>query len=686
MRKITVLASLLVLVLAAAPVGADQQPGRGSDERAFLQALDDDYAWRLTERLTLGGEVVAGTEKSLATARFLAGRMEGIGLEPGGKGGSYLEPFPIYGWEDLGSSATVVSPVTRSIPIAQAYKLAGTGPGGITASVVDVGAGRWDDFEETDVEGKIVLFDRADPMFYAMPSLAEAAARGAVGALIDYPIITNHALKNDVIHGTIPAVYVREVDARWIRRQLTAGEDVTVHLVVDNRVGHQPTAHNVIGVIPGAVYPNELVYLSAHFDHWFTSAADDNAGIGSLLTVAKAIVDSGLRPARTLVFVAFDSEELGGPPDTWYDWCLGSYSHIIGTLDGRTLHPNRPGRIAAMLNMDVIGAKGSVVFVETTPDITSFISTVAEDSGLFDAAPAYVYWPPSSYDDWPFYMAGVPVMQIAWWGPAYDRLYHTTDDTMDKLDPEYLHTNMVFNGLAAIRMSQARVLPFDLNENLNVAETGIANLLARAPNATRPGRADIAPLERGMERYRAALASIRPLQNDGANRRQTERVNRTMLASAVALNPHLFDWDTSVIPGWTGLFLFDTYAHDLDRLNRAIQDLREGRTHAASRQLARVTTMKWGRYVGEEAYAAVLAPIAFPEHPLWADGHLPRLTLVHEEYMALVGRTAEPADTAEILRSLTDKRGTIYASITKAAREAGSAFTDAAQVLTSLHG
>jgi hypothetical protein len=234
-------------------------------------------------------------------------------------------------------------------------------------------------------------------------------------------------------------------------------------------------------------------------------------------------------------------------------------------------------------------------------------------------------------------------------------------------------------------MAQARVLPYDLAENVRVAETGIANLREVAPNATRRGRTDITPLVRGMYRYELALASLPSVRKGGhVSRARVERVNRVLMASAVALNPHLFDWDTSVIPGWTGLFLFDTYAHDLDRLDRAIRYLREGRSYTAARQLARVTTMKWGRYVGDEAYADVLASIAFPEHPLWADGHLPSLTLVHTEYMALMGRAEEPADTAAILRSLVSKRKAIYASITKAAKEAGSAFEDAAAVLGEL--
>src|SRR3990172_1502322 len=336
--------------------------------------------------------------------------MKRIGLRPGAGGRSYIEDFPIFGWEDIGSSAAVVSPLERSIPIAQAYKDVGTGPDGVTAPIAYVGLGRWDDFERTDVAGKIVLFHRQDPMFYGLPTLGEATARGAVGALMDYPIIADDALKNDVIGVSIPAAYIRETDSAWMRTLLATGEEVVVNLV-----GHYPLAHNVIGLIPGETYPNELVYLSAHFDHWFTSAADDNAGIGSLFAIAKAILTSGIKPARTLVFVAFDSEELGGPPDTWYDWCLGSYSHIIRTLDGRSLHPDRPGRIAAMLNMDVIASRNSIVFVETTPELTNFIRNAARDSGLLSTAPTYVYWPPSSYDDWPFYMAGVPVMQIAWW-------------------------------------------------------------------------------------------------------------------------------------------------------------------------------------------------------------------------------------------------------------------------------
>ncbi len=683
------IASIMVVsafVLSAYSVNAGKPSPPSADEQAFIAALDDKYAWTMTERMVNGGPVVAGTTSSAKAADMLAAEMKKIGLKPGASSG-YIEDFAVYGWREISSSVTLVSPETRSIPSAQAYKDVGTGPNGVTAPLVYINLARWDDFERNDVKDKIVLFHRKNPMFYALPSLAEAKARGALGALVDYPIITANALKNDVTGVSIPAVYISNSDSAYLQGLLAAGQDVRVKLVVNNEVGTYPNAHNVVGVIPGAVYPEEFVYVTAHFDHWFSSACDDGAGIGSLFAIAKAVMVSGIKPARTLVFVAFDSEELGGQPDTWYDWCLGSYSHIVASVTGGpALHPDRPGKIVGMLNMDVVGVRDALVFVETTPELTQFFKIAARDSGLSATAPTSVYWPPSSYDDWPFFMVGVPVMQIAWWGPFYDTLYHTTDDTMDKIDPEHLHVNMVFVGLGMIRLSQCKVLPYGLNEVHNVGVRGIEKLMSLDPNVLGPGKANIDALTSGMDAYYSAVAHAAPvLATKNPTVSEAQRINHLLMASEVAVLPHLFDWDTSVIPGWTGLFLFDTYANDLNRLNQAIEDLTAGKLDMAKEDLGTVTTMKWGQYVGEEAYAHVLAEIAFPEHPLWADGHLPTLTQVHTEYMSLAGRLGESGMTiSEILASLTEKRDAIYGYITSASVEAGTAYSAAATLLMQI--
>jgi len=691
-------------------------PTLSPDEQALVSGIDDAYAWQIMLKQVYGwgvpnldpwfNETVGGTEASHFTVAALAAEMEHVGLEPGAANGTYVEDFPIDGWEDLGSSAMVVSPYTWSIaPVKQAYKGEGTGPGGVTAPVVDVGNGRWEDFEAAgDISGKIVLLHRADPMFYGGPSLAEAKTRGAVGALMDYPVTAPEILKTDEIAEFIPTLYIRQIEWNKLAAELAAGAPIEVKLVMNNEVGDYPMAHNVVGQITGSVYPNEYIYLGCHFDHWITSAADDGAGVGSMFAIAKAIKETGWVPKRTLVFIAFDSEELGGPPDTWYDWCLGSFAHIVGRMPGGSnpdypaykewddsmllpaLRSERPGKIVAMLNMDVIGVKDAIVYVESTPDVTNFFLQCAKDSGLTNVAKTWVYWPPSSYDDWQFYMAGVPCMEIAFWGPAYDVLYHSTGDVPSCLDPKAFHANMAFNALAMLRFDKMGIVKYDMHESLAVAQIGIANILQKDRRVFASGRADMSALQEGMDAYAAALADKTPvLGATDASTTEAARVNHIQMATEKALLPHLFDWDSSGIPGWTGIFLFDTYANDLAAMNKAIAQLRVGNTAGCAGYLRNVTTMGWGQHVGAEAYDRILEHIAYNPHLLWGKGFIPRLTDVHDEYMSLMGRSGSDAMSQdEVLTSLTAKRDAIYGYVTMASDEAGSAFSEAAAVLSTL--
>jgi hypothetical protein len=722
-----VLVLVLLCTIAAAfagTAGAARGPGGTTptlspDEQLLVSKLDDAYAWQIMLKQVYGwgtpnydpwfNETVGGTLKSLETVNALADEMASLGLEPGAADGTYVEDFPIDGWEDLGSSATVVSPYVKAIgPSHQAYKGAGTGPQGVTAPLVDVGYGRWADFEKAgDISGKIVLLHRADPMFYGGPSLAEAKSRGAVGALMDYPVTAPEILKQDEIAAFIPTLYIRQIEWNQLAADLAAGIHLEVKLVVNNEVGDYPMAHNVVGQITGSMYPNEYVYLACHFDHWITSAADDGAGVGSMFAIAKAVKDmqaEGWQPQRTLVFIAFDSEELGGPPDTWYDWCLGSFSHIVGQVPGGSnpafadtyrvwddtdllpaLRAERPGKIVAMLNMDVIGVRDATVYVESTPDVTAFFKQCAKDSGLVNVAKTWVYWPPSSYDDWQFYMAGVPCMEIAFWGPVYDKLYHTTGDVPDVLDPVAIRANMKFNGLALLRFDKAGVVKYDLNENLLVANIGIANLTTADKSVFAAGHADMSALASGLDEYGAALATKADvLATAGATAAETARINAVQLEAEKLLLPHLFDWDSSGIPGWTGLFVFDTYANDLKAMNKAIKSLEVGNEKGCVGYLEGVTTMGWGQFVGREGYDTVLEHIAYNPHLLWGYGFIPRLTDVHDEYASLLGRADGGMTDAEVLQSLRAKRDAIYGFVTAASNEAGTAFSQSAEVLLEL--
>jgi hypothetical protein len=692
---------LATLALAATPLAAGKpSPPFTEEELAFLGEIDDAYAWSVTEYLVGAGRVVEGTEKSHDTAVWIRDQLiEVCGLEPANVA---LEAFPVVSYDldeaTAGDSVGYTSLEVQAggawlaIPAAQAHEGDGTGPAGVTAEIVDLRNGKLADFERAGAEniaGKIVLFSRTDVMFYGTPVLHMAAHRGAVGAIVHFPVVPDDVLKIDVSDEILPMVYVSNADAAEIRA-LMAGGPVTAKLVVDNRWDGEPLSvgYNVLGVIPGTDHPDEYVYLGAHFDHWFTSAADDNAGVGSLLAIAKAVVDSGIQPKRSLVFAAWDAEEMGGWGDTWYDWAIGSYSHIVRTLDGMPgLHAERAGKIAAMLNMDVIAADGTIVYLETTADMTRFIRRAAWDSGLAAIVPTFVYWPPSSYDDWPFYMAGVPVSQIAFWGPAYDNLYHTTGDTMDKLNPDYLHANIAFNGLAGIRISQAVALPYNLDENIVAVEKDLDRLAKRDPEAMK--RVDLSALTGGLEAYRAQVARINALV--GVKKNPTvdfDLLNSRMMEAAVALNPVMFDWDfTAWIPGWTGVSVFDNPSNDLYHMKAASRALARRDGETAMSMLKGVTTMRWGVYVDYAAYRSVLDTIYYiePDHLLWGEGFLPPLSDVHAEYFSIAGKTADRRPNFSSERAALGERvEALYAEMDGIADELGEALADAAGILADV--
>ena len=76
-------------------------------------------------------------------------------------------------------------------------------------------------------------------------------------------------------------------------------------------------ARNVIGVIPGEDTSRALV-LGAHYDHlgmhqgYIWNGADDNAsGTVGVMTVAKACMATGKKPAKNIVFAAWTGEEKG---------------------------------------------------------------------------------------------------------------------------------------------------------------------------------------------------------------------------------------------------------------------------------------------------------------------------------------------------------------------------------------
>jgi hypothetical protein len=109
-------------------------------------------------------------------------------------------------------------------------------------------------------------------------------------------------------------------------------------------------ASNVVGVLPGTdkKLKNEYVVMSAHLDHLgtgrpvngdniYNGAMDDASGIASVLEIARLMKATGVKPKRSIIFLAVTAEEKGE---------LGSRFFAA--------HPTVPaGQIVADINLDM---------------------------------------------------------------------------------------------------------------------------------------------------------------------------------------------------------------------------------------------------------------------------------------------------------------------------------------------
>jgi len=129
---------------------------------------------------------------------------------------------------------------------------------------------------------------------------------------------------------------------------LTANlKPTSLHLHVKNELTEQKLK-NVMGVIPGKSKKDEYVVFSAHYDHLgigkadargdsiFNGANDDAAGTTAVIMLAKYF-SAKKNNERTLIFVAFTAEEIGG---------YGS-RYFSKQMD--------PDKVMAMFNIEMIG-------------------------------------------------------------------------------------------------------------------------------------------------------------------------------------------------------------------------------------------------------------------------------------------------------------------------------------------
>ena len=349
----------------------------------------------------------AGEDKTIA---YLTEQFSSLGLQPGNPDGTWIQTVPLVGITPQQGDALTVSKGDdhRTLQPGRDY-VAWTkhvvDQVEIDAEFVFVGYGAvapeydWDDFENVDVAGKILLFLVNDPplddvfggtamTYYGRWTYKHeiAARKGAVGSFVihergpaGYPFevvgSSPHGESFDLVAadrnvGRAPVEgWVQRATAELIFEM--AGLDFEEAKQQAARRAFRPVplgvygakrirntlrtidSQNFVARLAGTHAPDEVVMYVAHWDHLgmdislsddqiYNGAADNASGTAGLIEVARAFSVAEERPRRSVLFLAVTAEEQG---------LLGSRHYAANPL-----YP--PGQTVAAINMDVLNTWG----------------------------------------------------------------------------------------------------------------------------------------------------------------------------------------------------------------------------------------------------------------------------------------------------------------------------------------
>jgi hypothetical protein len=187
---------------------------------------------------------------------------------------------------------------------------------------------------------------------------------------------------------------------------------------------------NVIGVIEGK-NPDQVIVLGAHYDHlgaangYTWNGADDNgSGTVGVMTIAKAIMETGIKPDKTIVIALWTGEEEG---------LLGSRYYVENlSYPLKNLRLNVNSDMISRYMSDNDPKKVSMIYTESYPGFRTITEKNVKKFGIdlnVDFQPSKD--PPGGSDHRSFVEKGIPVMRFK---PGHREQYHTPADEISTIN------------------------------------------------------------------------------------------------------------------------------------------------------------------------------------------------------------------------------------------------------------
>jgi hypothetical protein len=460
----------LTALLSGAGTAADVSPAPAisADQvstlvRIRIAAMNSDWAWQKLEELTdQVGPRPAGSAGQAAAIAQVAAAMRELGAKV------TLQPTKVPHWVRGEERAELTQYPGRPEGLSQRLHLtalggsAATPAGGLTARVFVV-----HDFDElhalgAQVRGNIVMFDaRFDQQLadngeageaygqtvrYRVNGPAQAAALGAVAALVRsagggaYRLPHTGVTRWNDKQAPIPAAALSTEDVDLIAR-LAARGPVTMRLWLSPATLPDADSFNVIADWPGRERPNEYVIVSGHLDSWDlgTGATDDGVGVMGAAGALQVLQQMQLHARRSIRFIGWADEENGGHGAKTY---LDSVSTALDSQCAAIESDLGAGRA---LGIRAALPKESVSKVQPAVDVLAAVGASALKTHIGEAGA----------DIAPLQEAGVPGFAPLLDTRHYFDYHHTAADTLDKVDPFNLRTQVTTLAVLAYFLADA---------------------------------------------------------------------------------------------------------------------------------------------------------------------------------------------------------------------------------------
>ncbi|MFB0518461.1 MAG: M28 family metallopeptidase [Acidobacteriota bacterium] len=281
----------------------------------------------------------------------------------------------------------------------------------------------------------------------------------------------------------------------------------TVHLKVemDNQVR---SIWNVIGKIKGSLLPEEMVIVGNHRDAWVYGAVDPSSGTASLLEVARALGtlrQEGVRPRRSIILANWDAEEFTLTGSTeWGEQMVAelkkggvAYLNVDSACSGSNFGANAVPSLEHLLP----AITDEVIDPHTGKTIREVWKERVEKKG----GKSLVNTRLGSGSDYTVFLnfIGMPIIDMGFAGPY--GVYHSRYDNFYWMshfgDPDfrYMPTLSAIWGIAALRLANAEILPFDYTaygENISLYLKELAEEAEESGN-----KVEFKPLQERVERF-----------------------------------------------------------------------------------------------------------------------------------------------------------------------------------------